>query len=331
MKKLFYLLLVLFLAACGERSNAPYEPNLSSYEEATTSEQFRPTLPPTSQDDDSDPPSTVELLLPQEISEYGFNTALDFLRTLTSLRTGVYRAMAEWDGANNAVVATGEFSRWCMETGELLRKFETPEIYFSHYQDGVSGFFDQQNNLITDAPWMQHDNYAAYFSLFDFDGNGIPVIFVHFNQTFEGGYGGFYRVFRYVDGAYRMLETRSFTNGIETQWPWLSAIHRLLVDEDGRIITFALSDYHGIYEYTHLILTDTCAEMHLVTALDDWEDWELWHEHHREEWDWTQQQAILLYSWLDHNPTIFGTDIAIRPIESFTELEEYIMEVLRRN
>ena len=318
------LFVMLFLVACG-RCNALYEPYMPDYavEQTIIMPDYIPEITE----------SARELIitipdLPPEISEYGFRAAVEFLDTMTSIRTGVYRAMFEWDNEQRVSVATGEFSRWDRQSHEWMQTFETPEIYFSPGGVVGFGFFDQHNNRIESAAWIMYENYADYFRLFSFDDSGIPVILVHFSQTVDAGYGGFYQVFRYVNGVYRMLQTRSFEDGIESPWGWLSIVHDLFVDENGRIITFAHTEYHGIFEYTHLKLTDTCAEMHLISRLDDWERWQEWVDFHWVEWD---SERITFDSWQNHNPTIFGTDIAITPVQSFPELEEYILQILRRS
>ena len=272
-----------------------------------------------------------------QISPYGREVAEEFLSGFASLFAGVAQAETTWDGAR--MVETGRWiTGWDVESWEPIISDETPEIYRAPIETGI-GFFDRQGNRIYDAPWLyiQHGenwvsyHYAGYFRLFEFDNSGIPVIFIHFNQTFEGGYGGFYRIFRYVDGEFRTLELRAFEDDVESPWAWLSRVHELFFDDTGKIITFASSEYHGIFRYEHLVFTDEHAEMHLVTALDN-SDWDAWQEHHWGYWgELPDGKWGMLDGWLKHNPTIFGTDIALTPILPLVDLEEEMREsVLER-
>jgi len=258
-----------------------------------------------------------------EYSETDHQVAIEFLSQMTTIFTGVPREEKDW--IDGELVPTGQFILgWDAETQQLLTTEEVPEIYFAAICMGA--FVDRDGNQILDAPWMYvlrtgdwaSLHYAGHFRLFDFDDSGMPVIFVHFNQTFDGGYAGFYRIFRYVDGEYRMLEMKAFENGEETPHPWIGSSHLLFRDNNDRIITFIDSDYHGIQKYENLILTDEHAELHLITAMD-WEDWDAWQQHH---WrDWTHD---IPYGWMYHNPTIFGTDIPLTLVEPLHELQESI-------
>lgn len=119
------------------------------------------------------------------------------------------------------MLTTGRFSLGWERDGETLVQIitgEIPEIYIAILEDQPGtgqGFFTREGNQITEAPWLLVETfqgsdliwtelrYANDFRLFDFNGNGIPDILVHFNQIFEGGYAGVYRIFRYIDGEYR--------------------------------------------------------------------------------------------------------------------------------
>jgi hypothetical protein len=264
------------------------------------------------------------------ISEYGWQVATEFLSDFTSLFKGVYHPEYVWDVGMQTTINTGRFMRWDTITGQFITTYEQPEISFR----AGYGFLDAQGNRVIDEPWaiirrfecqLTQDvfysfHYANYFKLFDFDNDGIPEIFVHFNQTFEGCYDGFYRIFRYIDGGYRMLEMVAYANGEQLQWVSFGNVHELFIDPNGRIITFINSEMTGIMEYTHLVLTDTHAEFHRIISLDDisgdpWEAWEEWHNHHWNVWEHTFTD-----SWRLHNPTIFRTNIAITPLQPFYEL-----------
>jgi len=254
-----------------------------------------------------------EALANAGLSEYGWQVAVDFLRDFTSLFAGI-------DGLYTAGRVT--------------------ELYFSHDRHSRYAFFDMYGNPITDEPWIYtmrfernwygepyipysyEHYYANYFSLFDFDNTGIPDIIIHFSQTFCGCYASFYRVFRYVDGAYKMLGMTAFSNNEQLDWVSFGSIHELFIAVDGRVITFINCVLFGA-EYNHIVISDR-VELHriaLTTDNYDWAEWsEKWDLHHWEIWEQTPYGHILVSSWRDYNPTIFGTDISLTPLHPFEEL-----------
>ena len=286
------------------------------------------------------------------ISEYGRQAAEEFLIGFTSMFVNVYMEWAEWDRDTNIPRRSGQFTRFRGQ-GELYDFFEyVPQgITFSPIEEEYRGglaFYHVCGNRVYEAPWLlvHHESdwttyhFADYFRLFDFDGSGVPDIFIHFMQTFVGGYAGFYRIFRYVDGEYRMLEIKAFDEYGELlpRWmgAWIGRAHEILRDSYGRLIVFIDSMYHGMEFYQQLILTETHAELHFlpVVTVFDYETWLDWQKHH---WpgfvqrgpgwsDWSD--AV---SWLDYcpNPTIFGTDITIERVESLVELEQEIYDSIR--
>ena len=263
--------------------------------------------------------------LPGQENENYREAIAEFLSGMTTVFTGVPREEADWTGDER--VPTGRFILgWDSENGRLITTYEVPEIYFSDIYMG--GFFNRQGEQILDAPWMYNritDDwaslyYASSFKLFDFNDSGIPDIFVHFNQTFDGGYAGFYRIFRYVDGEYKMLEIKAFENGVERPHPWLGSSHTLFRDGDGRLVTFIHSMYHGISKYEHLVLTDEFAELHLILEMD-FDDWEAWEAHHWVDWS----DGLGTDSWLVNNPTIFDTDASLTVVEPLRRLQDEII------
>ena len=277
---------------------------------------------------------------PVYISEFGRQVAEEFLSEKTTIFTNfsflTARAETVWDADRRRLMQTGRFVLGVEEIDGIWQQiisYEAPDMYLSPTEAGEWAFFDRQGNRIYDAPWMyvwREDDwselyYASDFRLFDFNNNGIPDIFIHFNQTFEGGYAGFYRIFRFVDGEYRMLEMQG----------WISRIHDLFFDSEGRIIVFGNSDYHGEYQYSYLVLTDELAEFHHVAGLDFlasdcYNDiWNAWQKHHWYQSEETADGWRLADSWRNHNPTIFGTDIPLTPIYALTDLRQEIIASLR--
>ena len=292
-------------------------------------------------------PTTPRPYVP--ISAYGRQVAEEFLSGMTTIFTGIFYEQFNWsDGTSR-----GSFTGWDRQTQQGVIVYEPPGTFLgvtgeiNAWGHVLLGFFDRYGNRIYNVPWLHSqrfegvytpygesvvsyaNNYANYFRLFNFDNNGIPVILVHFNQTFDGGYAGFYRIFRYVDGQYRMLEMRSYNNGEETQWPWLGSFHEFFYDNEGRIITFISSEYGGLFRYEHLVLTDHRAELHLITEMTEYISavWQAWHEHHWEYWPPSPEphgHRERADSWIFHNPAIFGTNIPLTLFEPLTALEDEI-------
>jgi len=278
------------------------------------------------------------------ISEYGFQVATDFLRDFDSIFTGVLLEETTWDENRRISVPTGRFWRWDNVTGQSITTYERPEISRGTTDEGVFAFFDRHGNIIDEAPWAYiqrfecsytrrgeitvsySHHYANYFKLFDFDNNGIPDILMHFQQTFEGCYGGFYRMFRYVDGAYRMLDAVTYANGEQLAWTNFGSVHELFIDDGGRIITFIDSQLSGM-EYSHLVITESRTEFHRIALPDH--SWEEWEEHHWQEWDQTAIGYELVDSWMFHSPTIFGTDIPIVPLLPLNDLGDIMHDYLQ--
>jgi len=289
----------------------------------------------------------------------------DFLYSMESIfvigsnnRHGrIIRAETIWDGEKS--YSTGRFLLgWDSETQEAITTDVVPEIFYAPLEDDFTGWgewgFFNRDGRIYDAPWLNINewedmygqirrqyHYANYFWLFDFDGSGIPVVFVHMNQDFDGGYAGFYRVYKFADGEYRQLEMRLFIDGEQWQreWAeerqpwipgpwigWLGSSQHLFMDELGRIIAFTNdAHYRGIARYLHMTFSDEYLDFHLIAQMGEGE-YDAWMEHHWSVWD--QYGRGELDGWLNHSPTIFGTDISITLIESLVDLEEEMMELI---
>ena len=272
------------------------------------------------------------LLEQSGISEYGWQAAAGFLSQMTSIFTGMPQSEThvnidrEWVW----VEGTGRFILgWDFENGQLITTYEIPEIYYALTEHGIRGVYDRQGNRIYDAPWLRAYRegqrpvyfYAMHFNLFNFDDNGIPVIFVFFGYLFDGittGPRGSYSIFRYIDGEYRELKWR---NHEEPSWPWTSSWtvtpwHRLFMDESGRIITLFTDIVNGtFFGYEHLVLTNSCATLYPVSFInpDDMDSRAAWREHH-----WEPHAE---FGYVEVIPTtIFGTETPIMPLLPLQDL-----------
>jgi len=347
MKIIIMLFVALVLSACSQTESFDYAKSFNdniSYRESeeleSDSEELESDLNEAEHLADKEPPpeadTSAEVLEPMppfdppraQISEYGRRVAEEFLMTMTSIFNDVLFTTEHFsvpDGAGRFMIG------WDAETGELITTDIPPEIYIGFHESDGQAFFDRHSNRIYDAPWLEIRygdgwrlyRYANSFRLFDFYNNGIPEIFVHFQQTFDGGYVGAYHIFKYVDGSYRALDM--VRTGIGN-------FSRLFWDSYGRIITFIDSSYHWISEYSHLVLTNDRAESYTIAYMD-WDNWEneleAWDAHHWHDWDNPSPDRD---SWLHNSPTIFGTNISLTPIEPLIDLENEIMEsiMLRR-
>jgi len=277
----------------------------------------------------------AELLSQAGISEYGWQVTADFLADFDSLFTQVGFPLIEWDfDWRIARIVEGYYTweSWSAEADTGIR----PEIIFvnSYIYGHEPGFFDRNGNRIADVPWLTliHETYwhfADHFSLFDFNGSGIPDIIIHFRQTFTGqGYAGFHQILRYIDGEFVILEPHFEGDSI---WMGLSTWHRLFVDKNGRIITL-LDDMKSGFQYNILEIVGNKATFRVLPLprFDGW--YRYWQNHHWFLWETVPRhyrENVLVGSWLDNNPTIFGTDIAITPLDPFRDLGAELIEYLR--
>jgi len=273
----------------------------------------------------------IEVLLAYYgISEYSWQVATDFLSGFTSIFTGVAHRHYEWDEENRTIVPTERFMLgWNHENQQPITTYETPKLYFAP-TGGAAAFFDNEGRAILDAPWASIDSfansswdgfdtvhiylyahhYASYFLLFDFDNSGMLDIIVHFQQTsLDTCYYGFYEIYRYVDGAFTLFEMHPPG--------WVGSGHVFFTDAEGRLIIFTNNKMIG-EGYAHIVFTANRAELHFIdTPYYSWEEWEA---HHWTEWESTPRGHVLVSSWRDYHPTIFGTDIALTPLNPFENL-----------
>ena len=276
----------------------------------------------------------VVLLEQSGISEYGWQVAADFLSKFDSLFTRVRAVEIVWDAEIEARVPTGRFhAGWDFNASQSITTYEVPEFHhFWSWTCEKTGIFDRHGNKIYDVPWIYAQrgegwasyHYADYFNLYDFDNTGIPNIIVHFQQTFQGCYGGFSRIFRYIDGEYRMLEMTAYIDGEQQPWVSFGTHHRLFIDDTDRVIAFVSAD--GM-SYEHFILFNDRVELHFLDGTPH--NGREWEEHH---WSMTvflpSGQPVSVDNWINHNPTIFGTDISLTPLR-LTDLSAEMLTYLQ--
>jgi len=254
---------------------------------------------------------------PAQISDFGRQAAEDFLSEWTSIFTGVRFAETIWNDDNGSIASTGRFLvGWDSETRQSITTEIVPEIYFAPIESGDRhewGFFDNRHRRIYDATWLYTQTayyFADHFKLFDFDNDGIPEIFIHFQRIWpEGGHSGFYRIFKYIDGEYRMLEYKNY----DDDWLYsrIGDFHELFFDENGRIIAFANNEYTLEFMYSQLVFTDEHVELHPLVNLHYSENLEAWRAHHWQIWEQKPHGRERVDGWIYDNPTMFGTDIRL--------------------
>lgn len=145
----------------------------------------------------------------QTISDFGHRAAENFLSQFTTIFSGV--GLRRQDG-QFVDVGFG-----CDGTRREILLYETPYIF---WDEASNRFYDQFENFIAgrffyDGTFLKYENtqdfpwfyggiwFANDFSLYDFDGSGIPQIVIYFG-TMAGADGlSPIHLFRFVDGEYR--------------------------------------------------------------------------------------------------------------------------------
>jgi len=280
-----------------------------------------------------------ELLEKTGISEYGWQVAVDFLSGFDTLFEPVF---------NNAFGMQTGGSYWAFDRirGREVITYDPPNIFFDFE---VIGFLDRHKNRITDVPWIYVDNgwefYAHSVRLYDFDGNGIPDIFVNFIAVQHVQQIGIYNIYRYMGGEYRLLEQRTvMLDGRVLPYVNIGHDFRVFTDDLGRLIAFSEPSFVFDGAYHHLVFDGEKAIFNRI--LEDtpnegvaWEEyveaWRIWFEHHWSVWEIVEEISLHAHvqtdSWLDHSPTIFGTDISLTLMHPFDELRDEMMVYLIYN
>ena len=270
-----------------------------------------------------------ELLANAGISEYGWQVAVDFLRDFETLFEPVWRVRGD------------SFYRFSIAHGRSILSYDHPEIYFDFgwttdgFVEENRGFFDRDGNSLADMPWICVEHYANYFRLFDFDGTGIPDIFVHFSQMRETSYIGFYEIFRYFDGEYRLLEMSSIgADGGVHPWAHLGSWHSFFIDDLGRLIAYVGGEL-GDNVYNHVVFDGKKVRLYrIVEPRDGREDgWHSWSTHHWSIWERSHEgnRYEAVDGWLFHSPVIYSTDIGLTSLNSFDDLRDEMMAYLLYN
>jgi len=279
------------------------------------------------------------------ISEYGRQAAENFLSQFTSIFTGIQ--MAEYNLDNN-YADTGRFwPQWPGRPGwqhleEHYVTYEMPPLFWRNSPHGITGVFDSNDNQrFEDELWLHVHRwanlasqtehaiywYAADFTLFDLDITGIPDIFILFRPIFDGwdtGPRAFYTIFRYVDGQYRQMTLIDADDpGAWVRWIMATA---LFFDAYGRLILVHDDEHDSYHTYVHLTFEGDYVKSRRIVSIEwrEWDEWYAWREHHWHDWRETADGWTEFDSWMHHNPTIFGTDIALIPIRPHVELQNEI-------
>jgi len=218
------VIIVFAFAACRANNNAD-----------TVSKQVAPQ-----------PQSITEsAAIQQPSATIGHQTAKDFLMSYVSLfGLGFYD--------------DGNFFSWGdWEHSVILDCPPLVYVEFGYPTNWYSGTaFDRYRNMILDdVPFLRGKLIAHNFILYDFDGNGIPEIFIFYvAETWGSGV-----LYRLVDGSYY---------GIPIGWP-----PQFYSDEDGR--TFMASYDYDWVNISYLTITTEGIEISnpISVDLDGYERW----------------------------------------------------------
>jgi len=226
------------------------------------------------------------------------------------------------------ITHTWENRTWESGSQYPIFTYDMPDIFFRQFEDWErTGFYDRDGNRIVDANWMFWDSlYATGFSLWDFDRNGIPVIFVYYLGHYEGsGDGGTpTSMFRFIDGEYRRVTRTnaqwggaySWSSGFTPQY-YFDANGNLIINSSG-----VDSFWYDQFVFDNENNTVTIAE--LVFSTHTWDGYNL-----TSTWEnlMTGATNISMEGYIINNTSQYipGTNIALTRIYPLTELQEEIV------
>jgi hypothetical protein len=201
----------------------------------------------------------------------------DFLLQFTTIFTDVGIARSN-----------GEFSLGWREIGGEWREVttrDTPDIYFRYSPNSDSGNYFDRRGRITAAPWLgDKDEYAASYSLWDFDGNGIPSISVYFRPFPEmpSCYYGYYVMYRLIDGEYTAVASRHqfSSEGLTEHWRVGRMGEYYYKDSSGNLVMYTVpNEMDGGGEYNYIIFSGSAANFTKIAEVTGWDGSYTWTNH----------------------------------------------------
>jgi hypothetical protein len=251
---------------------------------------------------------------------------------------------------------TGEFYwyEWDGNASVEMTTRETPDIYFirEDWNDSEQhfGYYDRDGNRIESAPWLgtnihihTSNEYAGSFTLWDFDGNGIPTIIIHFRPypNMPSCYMGYWQAFRFVDGEYRLVSVTCDYYGWYGEsdykddfWRTARGGNDYYFDDDGNLIARFRTNHldGGGAHYSRIEFNRNKVVFTAIAGLKEaiWEgenetdtpDYSVWENFIA---GTTVTCYIDVYSRHPEAHLLPGSDIMLTPIEPMTDLQERII------
>ena len=232
------------------------------------------------------------------------------------------------------------------ESGQHIVTTETPILYLMPMWMGGNdwGFFDRYGNRLLGAPWLHYDLYATWFSLWDFEGNGVPFVRIHFEgHRVNGGGSMVARLFRFLDGEFRLVLSeaalfRANPNRIVTDWfPW----ERHLFDDENNFIGYFYEHISSTLYFYQITFDGELSYAELIAqGRFDWDYWEerggsrfLWNHYMLEYFDFIAPAPVVWESyylnvpWFQNDlPYVFipGCNTRLTIIQPLDELRDSI-------
>lgn len=223
---------------------------------------------------------------------------------------------------------------------------QIPDIFFRGTEIWAnSGFYTSDDVRIENAPWVFDWYYATEFSLWDFDGSGIPYVRIYYRGADYGsGHGAEpTSFFRYINGSFERVAIFQFSLfpelnyiGSETSYGWFP-FQDFLLDSHGNLIAY----YYGIFEpnpfYMYITFSDNIAYVEPIAVAyrkrDGGEQY-IWTNFQTGQtnieaqahgfifdqvgWQWVRRPSVARY--------IPGTTELVTPITPLADLHDYITE-----